>query len=69
MAAAAATVVAARAILDNVDTDYAHSAALADVSTTLSDMDYAVCAFDLTRPMRIYGKVFMYKDANQRASH
>jgi hypothetical protein len=69
MAAAAAAAVAARAILDNVDTDHAHSAALADVSTALSDMDRAVRAFDPTRPMRIYGKVSMYKDANQRASH
>lgn len=69
MAAAAAVAVAACAILDNVDTDHAHDAALADASTTLSEMDHAVRTFDPARPMRIYGKVSMYKNANQCASH
>jgi hypothetical protein len=59
----------ALAILDAVDTDHAHDAALADVSTALREMDCAICAFDPTRPMRIYEKVSIYRDANQRASH
>ncbi len=56
-------------ILDNVVTDHAHDAALADVSISLTDMDRAIYTFDPSRPMRIHGKVSFYKDANARTSH
>jgi len=64
-----AAAVAALAILDGVDTNHAHDAALADVSTALREMDRAVRTFNPARPMRIYEKVSIYQDANQRASH
>lgn len=56
MAAAAA----ALAILDGVDTNHVHDAALADVSTALREMDRAIRTFDPARPMRIYERVSMY---------
>lgn len=59
----------AREILGRVDTDYAHDAALADVSVALKEMDRAVRTFDAARPMRISEKVSFYKDTNQRTSH
>jgi hypothetical protein len=43
---AIAAAAAALTILDGVDIDHAHDAALADVSTALRDMDYAVCTFN-----------------------
>ena len=55
-----AAAVAALAILDGVDTNHAHDAALADVSTALREMDRAVRTFNPARLMRIYKKVFIY---------
>ena len=59
----------ARHILLAINVDYAHDAALVDVSATLKEMDQAIRAFDPARPMRVSERVAFYKDANQRASH
>ena len=61
---------AALAVLDAANLDLEHCSALQDVSASLVAIDLAVREHSPpSRPMRVYGKVVYYTNANSRISH